>query len=123
MTKRCWLARYAPDVPCEGRLVRAHLIPRQLLYREVWRQRDRINKLLEASGRPPLPRRRSDFIWDPAVWVWACGGPVGNGGHHGMLDHSRTLRVPLEDLPARTVQAAARMGLWWWLEREYGGRR
>lgn len=93
----CWLAQFRPDVPCEGRLIRAHLIPRQLLRREGHR----------------------DAIEDPRTWVWACGGALGVGGHHGMLDYSRQLRVPLERLPAGVVEIAAELGLTWWLEREY----
>jgi len=37
-----------------------------------------------------------------------------------MLDHSRTLKVPREALPAGLVEFADELGIGWWLEREYG---
>ena len=100
----CWLAKFRPDVPCDGKLVKAHLIPRQLMRREV---RD---------------DRLADALWDRRGWVWACGGPTGIGGHHGMLDTSRTLRVPRLELPVVLEEFAEELGLSWWLDREYGHR-
>jgi len=100
----CWLATFGvvengdPMPLCDGRLVRCHLIPKRLIRREGGRE------------------------WDSRAWVWACGGIVGNGGHHGMLDHSRTLRLPRSAIPAGTEQLALELGLIWWLEREYGVR-
>ena len=44
---------------------------------------------------------------------------MGNAGHHGMLDASRTLRVPRDRIPAGTEHLAAELGLTWWLDREY----
>lgn len=93
----CFLAQFS-DRPCDGQLVRVHLIPRQLLKREG------------------LAR----FIYDERTWVPGCGGPTGIGGHHGMLDHSRTLRIPREALPAAVEHVAADLALTWFLEREYG---
>lgn len=88
----------SPMPPCDGELVKCHLIARQLLRRE---------------GAPP---------WDGRVWVWACGGPMGNGGHHGMLDHTRTLKLPRSAIPEHTEAFAMEYGLTWWLTREYGER-
>lgn len=85
-----------PMPPCDGELVRCHLIPRQLLKRE---------------GISPLVR---------GSWVWGCGGHTGTGGHHGMLDSSRTLRLPRNTLPVETEELALREGLCWYLERTYG---
>ena len=93
----CWLAKFRPDVPCDGRLIRAHLIPRQLLKREGY----------------------ASLVDDPRTWVPACGGPTGCSGHHGMLDTARTLRVPFSALPAGLHDLAAELGLSWWLERTY----
>jgi hypothetical protein len=84
--------------PCDGRLVKAHLIPKQLLRRE----------------RLPL--------WPDEVWVPMCGGISGIGGHHGQLDHSRKLRIPREALPAPTEAFAAEHNLSWYLDRTYGMR-
>lgn len=97
---RCHLATFA-DTPCDGRLIQAHLIPRQLLFRSL----------------DPISARKA--ISDPRSWVWACGGPMGNAGHHGMLDTARTLRIPLEAIPSGTIELALELGLDWWLDREY----
>jgi hypothetical protein len=82
--------------PCTGRLIRAHLIPRQVIKR--------------AGGNPD----------DPRSWVWACGGVVGLGGHHGMLDSSRTLRLARAAVPGPVEELAYELGLMWWLDRTYG---
>ena len=100
----CYLALFGvmengdPMPKCDGPLVRVHLIPKQLIKRE--------------GGK----------VWDRRAWVWGCGGIAGNGGHHGMLDHSRTLRLPREALPVKIEQFALELGLLWWLERTYGER-
>lgn len=99
-TPGCWAAMNVIGCgPCDGHLVKAHLIPKQMLRREK------------------LP------LWDDAVWVPICGGPTGIGGHHGMLDYSRTLRIPREVLPAALEAFAAEHGVAWWLDREYGTRQ
>ena len=88
----CFLARYGvmehgdPMPSCEGRLIRAHLIDKQEL------------------------KRRGLNPDDPATWVMACGGPMGNGGHHGMFDGFR-LRLPASALPERTAEYARHHGL------------
>jgi hypothetical protein len=100
----CWLAAFGvlehgdPMPACDGRLVRCHLIPKQVIQR--------------AGGK----------VWDRRAWVWGCGGPTGSGGHHGMLDVSRTLRLPRECLPPELEQFAYDLGLMYWLDREYGPR-
>lgn len=88
----------SPMTPCSGRLIRAHLISKQILKRH--------------GGDPN----------DPRSWVWACGGIVGNAGHHGALDSSRRLRLRREAIPAATEQLAREIGIEWWLAREYGDR-
>jgi hypothetical protein len=97
MSGGCFLARFSDD-PCDGRLVKAHLIRRQVIRRELG---------------PALE-------WHGDTWVWACGGITGCSGHHGALDHARTLRVPRGELPADVEDFAAKHGLGWWLTREYG---
>lgn len=96
----CWFASLPGAGPCDGRLRKCHLLPAQLLKREGL----------------------SRFRWHEAVWVWGCGGPMGISGHHGMLDHSRTLRVPRERLPEALETFAAEYDLDWWLDRTYGLR-
>jgi hypothetical protein len=106
----CWLAKHGvmehgdPMPPCAGELIRAHLIPRQVLNAELTRF-----DALQA-------------IHDPRSWVWACGGPMGNAGHHGMFDTGRILRVPRTAIPSRTEMFAVEIDLTWWLDREYGSR-
>lgn len=85
-----------PMTPCHGRLIRAHLIPQQQLKR---------------LGHDPR---------DPRSWVYACGGIVGLGGHHGLFDSSRRLRLRREAIPRGTEELAQQLGLLWWLDREYG---
>lgn len=99
-TPGCWFAQNVIGCgPCDGQLVRCHLIPRQLLRRELgW-------------------RLRRD---DPRTWVWGCGGSMGIGGHHGQLDQSRKLRIPRDVLPGELEAFASEFGLSWWLDREYG---
>lgn len=108
---RCWLQEHGvyvaptgvrrPMPPCEGALVKAHLIPRQVIHREL------------------QPDDAWDVIRDDRSWVWACGGIMGPDGHHGMLDRERSLRIPYHRLPATLFMLAEEHGLSWWLEREY----
>lgn len=103
-TPGCWFAANVTGCgSCDGQLVRCHLIPRQLLKRQLK------HDLSVAIA-----------IRDPRSWVPGCGEPTGIGGHHGMLDQSRTLRIPREVLPAGVEEFAAEIGLEWWLDREYG---
>jgi hypothetical protein len=100
----CWLAIFGqmehddPMLLCEGPFVRCHLIPKQ--------------KIRQAGGD----------VWDRRAWVWGCGGPTGSGGHHGMLDCSRTLRLARSVIPAHVEELADELGLSWWLDRTYGER-
>jgi hypothetical protein len=104
----CWLALNGHDErgrrlpPCDGDPVHAHLIKKQVLLRE-------------------LPAEHSAAAYeDPRIVVVACGGPMGNGGHHGMLDQSKHLRIPRGRLPLELEEFAREHGLTWWLDREYG---
>lgn len=100
----CWLATFGvgengdPLPACDGDLVRCHLIPKQVI------------------------RREGGSVWDSRSWVWGCGGLQGNSGHHGMLDVSRTLRLPRGALPGAVEELAEELGLVWWLTRTYGER-
>jgi hypothetical protein len=102
----CWLARFS-ETPCDGQLVRVHLIPRQRM-KKSW-----------SEIRHRWPGTLDQLIADPRSWVLGCGGPTGVGGHHGELDYSRRLRIPLFALPTETVLLAEAIGLDWWLQREY----
>lgn len=100
MSRSCWFAALPGAGPCDGRLRKCHLIPAQTVRREVGKR----------------------YAWDPAVWVWGCGGPTGVGGHHGRLDFARTLRIPRYRLPHELEVFAEEHGLGWWLDRTYGER-
>jgi hypothetical protein len=85
---------------CDGRLIKAHLIPRPVIKRFVGGQ----------------------HIWDAPVWRWACGGVMGNGGHHGAFDGSRRLRIARFQIPAELEEWATDYDLEWFLDRTYGPR-
>lgn len=110
MSRECWVAANVSGAgPCDGRLIRAHLVPQQLLRRE-----------LGVEGRRAAEDERS--------WVWCCGGAMGIGGHHGQLDYSRTIKIPRALLPAAVEEFAAEKdplckrpgAISAWVEREYG---
>jgi hypothetical protein len=106
MTDGCWLAQFS-DTPCDGALVRCHLIPRQRL-KKSW-----------ADIRHRWTGTLQELIDDRRTWVPACGGPMGVGGHHGELDFSRKLRIPIWRLPTETLLLVEAIGLDWWVVREY----
>jgi hypothetical protein len=86
---------------CSGPLTRCHLIPRQLMRREI---KDRHE--LDAA------------VADLRGWVPGCLR------HHDLLDRARRLRIPAENLPDTLWELAAELGdpFTFWLEREYGLR-
>lgn len=104
----CWLVRngHMEDGGrmglCEGRLIKAHLISRQVLIRELG----------GVTGRAA--------ILDPRSWVWACGGIMGVSGHHGAFDSSKRLRVRRDRLPPGVEDLAEELDLVWWLDRTFG---
>lgn len=104
----CWFARELglPAGSCDGELVRAHLLPKEKIRREIAR-------------RPMPPALRRETVWDPRLLVPACGGPMGNGGHHGQFD-SWALSVPREKVPAGLVQWAEEHGLAWMIDWRFG---
>jgi hypothetical protein len=105
MKPACWFKDLPDAGPCDGRLVRCHLVRRQVLRREL-------------NAAPAVMN-------DPRGWVWGCGGPTGCSGHNGALDWSRTLRVPRDRLPVEFMEFMEELALGWWVDREYpeGGRR
>lgn len=116
-------------MPCDGALVRCHLLPRMVLKKEFPYG---VIEGVDGSWRPS-PNRSSAFveglsyrslrslIKDPASWVWGCGGPTGLGGHHGQFDTLR-LAVLRERVPEALEVFAAELGIAWWLDRRFGRR-
>lgn len=83
---------------CSGRLVRAHLCKQQVLERE---------------GHPGA-------VQDPRSWIPVCGGiGYGNAGHHGQMDHSRSLRIGIEQLPTGFLELMAELGMTWYVVKHF----
>ena len=128
MTPGCFLAAFS-GLPCEGALVKAHLIPKQLMRRTVPKGAVRIDGVWQrpvealfilADELDPPRRTLRELQEDSRSWVPACGGLTGISGHHGMLDHSRLLRIPRFEIPEHVEEYARELGLMWWIDREYG---
>ena len=117
----CWLAQFT-DTPCDGALVRCHVLQRQWLRQEypegaVWLEgtftavsarvlrRDHI-AVEPAVLTMSLPRLENH----PRLWEWGCGGAMGNGGHHGSFDGYK-LPVPRIGVCLDTRLFIARLGL------------
>jgi hypothetical protein len=116
---RCFFAGRPGWGPCDGPLIRAHLLAKQIVKREVFSARRR-------AGLSPAAARKgvTDIAWDERIWVPACGGITGIGGHHALLDSPGTsdLRLRRDELPGSVEEFAAEHGLEWWLDRTYGER-
>lgn len=117
--------------PCDGALIRAHLIPKQLTRREFpegvalfdgeWISIRDLRRRVSPEGRANFRARSLREIHDdPRSWVPVCGGPTGCSGHHGQLDYSRKLRIARADLPPAVEKFAAEYSLLWYLDRTYG---
>lgn len=115
----CFLAQFS-ETPCDGQLVRCHLLPRREL-KKLWKlvHESTYATAEQVAALEPFLTFR-DLSEDERTWVPGCGGPVGLSGHHGELDHSRTLRVPRDRLPAGVEEIARELGFVWYLDREFG---
>jgi hypothetical protein len=120
----CFFARWPGAGPCDGELIRAHLISRRQIRKAVRARvmREALATMTRKAARALADREVARACEDPRSWVACCGGPMGNAGHHGMLDVARTLRIPRDRLPAGVEEFAAELGLDCWLDREYGER-
>jgi hypothetical protein len=87
---------------CEGRLVKAHLVPKSRLKQELRQRHIAIN----------------DVIWDERCWRFMCGGITGIGGHHGAYD-AKQIRIPREQVPPDLVAFLAEYELGWMVERYF----
>jgi hypothetical protein len=95
---RCFFEDWEDVGPCEGRIVKAHLVKRQVLLRE---------------GHP-------EAIEDPRSWIPVCGGwGYGNAGHHGQMDHSRTLHLQFSNLPFGFIELMDGIGMSWYVDKHY----
>jgi hypothetical protein len=96
----CFFASLPDAGPCDGRPRKCHLIPKQKIRREA---------------------PRADTA-DPRCWVWGCGGPMGQGGHHGQFKPDGPRPIARHRLPPGLEEFAAELGLEWWLDYTYGWR-
>ena len=121
----CFFADREDAGPCSGSLVRAHLIKRQVLAREF-----KHGCVYEGGSWWPLERGEDqhdlpfrsldDLIADERSWVAMCGGPQGNGGHHGMAPPDGWhLPIHFEELPDGFIEFLTEIGLLWYAQRTY----
>lgn len=125
----CWFYPIPGSGPCEGRLVRCHLIPKQLFRQHFprgayfhdgqWVEAGQAHARLDLPPLATLPyRTRRALQDDPRASVYGCGGMVGLGGHHGAYDGHK-LRVSYSRLPPGARQYARELGLDWWLRKHH----
>lgn len=128
----CWLARFT-DTPCDGALVRCHVLTQQRLRQEypegaIWlegREKAVSRKSWErdalgAAPDAPVTVRSmslSALQKDERLTVIGCGGPMGQGGHHGEFD-GYALKVPYAKLPPETIAFVDELRLLAFLERD-----
>lgn len=120
----CFFAGRPGAGPCDGELIRAHLIPKQRIKREARAARaaQRRGEELSPARVALLARSIPLLVWDPRCWVPMCGGPMGQGGHHGAFDAGGVgkLVIARADLPPAVEEYAEQYGLGWSLDADYG---
>lgn len=119
----CWFAGLPDAGPCDGRLRKCHLAPRQLVIREVKSRmyRERFAVLLEPKARKAAHAEEVDrAVWDERAWVWGCGGPdYGNAGHHGQYQPDGHRQILRYQLPTGFEAYVHELDLDWWLDKTY----
>jgi hypothetical protein len=87
---------------CEGRLVKAHLVPKSAIKKEL-RRPGRGTGYIKAA------------ISDPRCWRWMCGGlGYGNAGHHGAYD---AYQIRLHAWPEDFLQFLREYDIEWMADR------
>ena len=104
---------------CEGQLVRAHLIPKQSLKREIGARIDPhcqyvprfcpYGSACADCGESEVLRA----VWDLRCWRWMCGGVTGIGGHHGAFDAKQ---IRLDEWPEDFLEFLRAYGIEWMAE-------
>jgi hypothetical protein len=127
----CWFSMLPDAGPCDGRLVRCHLIPRQKLEKGPYvDQYGRRRPIAETEREAldiyvpggPMVVVLSSVRRDVRSWVWGCGGPMGPGGHHGQFKPDGPRPIARHRLPPALEEFAAELGLEWWVDWCYGPR-
>jgi hypothetical protein len=94
---QCWFAGRGAG-PCEGKLDKAHWIPKQRIKREF-----------KHADQEQL----DELVWHPAVWSPMCRK------HHSAFD-AKMLRIRREDVPLQAERWAEMFGMTWSLDVDYG---
>lgn len=130
----CFFAGWPDVTPCEGQLVRAHLIAKGRIKKAfrngAWRDGERwINRIPDEALDDPetIAAWRhltlEEIQADRRCWIPVCGGLTGIGAHHGQLDNpSSKLRLTRAQLTLDVEEFAAEFGFEALLDREYGPR-
>jgi hypothetical protein len=130
----CWFSMLPDAGPCDGRLRRCHLIPKNKLAQEfpngaIWpvgegwpAKRAPALEVLREFGPAGFGMSLRELQADPRCWVWGCGGPMGPGGHHGQFKPDGPRPIARHRLPPGLEEFAAELGLEWWLDYTYGPR-
>lgn len=120
----CWFSKLPGAGPCDGALVKCHLVTKQEL-KNRWRSIHHGTALdhgrREAAVRD-LPSTLLKLYADARTWVWGCGGPIGNGGHHAQFKPDGPRLIDRHRLPEGVEEIARLLQLEWWLDRTYGER-
>jgi hypothetical protein len=104
---------------CEGRLVKAHLIPKSSIKRELSARLGR--HCVHTPKTCPYGAVCADCgmaeilaaIWDERCWRWMCGGAVGLSGHHGAYDAKQ---IRLDEWPQDFVEFLVEHEIHWMTE-------
>lgn len=128
----CWFAQFT-DTPCDGALVRCHVLTQQRLRQEypegaIWlegrekavsRQSWERDALGSAPNAPAIVRAMSlaELQRDDRLVEIGCGGAMGPDGHHGEFDGYK-LKVPFARLRPETIAFVDELRLLAHLERD-----
>jgi hypothetical protein len=119
----CWFKGLPDAGPCEGRLVKCHLVKQQVLKREIRSARAEYARTGVTPNHLLIPKSmEAALLAEPWTWVWGCGGPMGPGGHHGQFKPDGPKPIPLSLLPVDFTRRMAELGLWWYVERTFNRR-
>ncbi|HWJ49569.1 MAG TPA: hypothetical protein VNR42_01035 [Solirubrobacteraceae bacterium] len=128
----CFFAGRDGAGPCEGSLIRAHLVDkqkiRQTFRKGAWKDGDSwVNRLpFEALTDPETAAgwthlSLDEILDDRRCWTPMCGGLTGLTGHHGRFDNPNDeLHIPRLLLPARVEEFAVEFSFDAFLDRKYG---
>jgi hypothetical protein len=132
----CWFKGLPDAGPCEGRLVKCHLVKQQVLKREGGSS-SAISSRVRSFGTAEVSPSRGYGLAgavavagvpvaaaprdDPRTWVWGCG--LSRAGRSSRpVQAGRAEGIPLSLLPEGFTRLMAELGLWWYVERTFNRR-